>query len=425
MSGWRRDLALFRDPVFALFFATRTLGTLGSSFAPVALAFSVLHLPQGTPQLLSVVLAAEAIPMVGFMLVGGVIADRLPRSRVLRGGLLLSATAFAALGAMMLTGWTPTAALCAAAALSGVGIALIYPALTGLIPEILPVRQLQAGNALLGAARNAAQIIGLVSSGMLVAWVGGAWALMAGAALFGVAAWLATGIPARSAGPAGLSAGGVLGDLRDGWREFVAHEWLWVVVAEWSLMVLFFAAAHGVIGPVIANAELGGAVPWSWILAGEAGGTLLGGLAAMRWRPRRPILAAVLATAVTLPPPFLCLALGAPLPVIIATMAAAGAGFGLFGVLWATTMQLRVPAESLSRVASYDALGSLVFQPVGLLVGGPAVVLLGAHPAMLACGLGLIVVCLLPLASGDVRRLTWASGPPPGRAPLSAGPETR
>lgn len=409
MGGWGRDLALFRDPVFTLFFGTRTLGTLGSSFAPVALAFSVLHLPHGTPQLLSIVLAAEAIPMVGLMLVGGVIADRVPRSRVLRAGLLLSAAAFVLLGLMMLSGWTPLAALVAAAALSGTGIALIYPALTGLIPEILPARHLQAGNALLGMARNGAQILGLVSSGALVALVGGAWSLVAGGALFGVAALLSTALPVRAVRTGGLAAGGLLGDLREGWREFVSHEWLWVVVVEWSLMVLFFAAAHGVIGPVIANDELGGAVPWSWILAGEATGTLLGGLVAMRWRPRRPILAAVLANTITLPVPFLCLGLGAPLAVDIATMAAAGFGFGVFAVMWATTMQLRVRPEALSRVSSYDALGSLLFQPVGLLIGGPATVLLGARTAMLACGIALVVVCLVPLASRDVRTVGWAS----------------
>lgn len=409
MGGWRRDLALFRDPVFTLFFATRTLGTLGSSFAPVALAFSVLHLPHGTPQLLSVVLAAEAIPMVGLMLLGGVIADRVPRSRVLRAGLLLSATAFVLLGLMMGSGWTPLPALVAAAALSGAGIALIYPALTGLIPEILPARHLHTGNALLGMARNGAQILGLVSSGAMVALVGGAAALALGGALFGASAVLSTGLPIGAAQRGGLSAGGLARDLRDGWREFACHEWLWVVVAEWSLLVLFFAAAHGVIGPVIANEELGGPVPWSWILAGEAAGTLLGGLFAMRWRPRRPILAAVATNAATLPVPFLCLALGAPLAVTITTMAAAGFGFGVFGVMWATTMQLRVRPEALSRVSSYDALGSLVFQPVGLLLGGPATVLLGARTAMLGCGLALIVVCLLPLLSRDVRSLGWVT----------------
>lgn len=407
MNAWRDDLALFRDRTFAIFFVARTVGTLGSSFAPVALAFSILHLPDGTPEMLSIVLACESVPMVAFMLLGGVVADRFPRARVLRVGLLLSASAFAALGAMILLSWTPLLALCVAAAVSGTGIALLYPALTGLIPEIVPADRLQAGNALLSLARNGAVVVGLVASGMLVAAVGGAWALLIGASLFAASAVLSLALPLGRARPDGLSAGGVVRDLRDGWREFVSHEWLWVVVATWSMLVLFFAAATGVIGPVLANNELGGAGPWSWILAAEALGNIVGGIVGMRWRPKRPILASVVANAATLPFAFLALGLGAPLVIDLLAMAAAGFGFGIFGVMWSTTMQLRVTPEALSRVSSYDALGSMVFQPLGLLIGGPAVVVLGPHVAMTACGVGLLVVCVAPLLSADVRRLGW------------------
>ena len=407
MSGWGDDLALLREPVMRAFFVTRVLATMGSSFGPVALAFSILHLPEGTPGLLSIVLACQSIPMVAFLLVAGVFADRFPRALVLRTGILMSATAFGLLGLMVLVGWTPLLALGSAAAISGIGIALFYPALTGLIPEIVPAAKLQAGNALLGIARNGAQIIGLVASGAMVALVGGGWSLIVGGALFAVAAALTAALPRRTAASGGLSPRGLVGDLRDGWHEFVSHEWLWVVVAQWSMLVLFFEAAMGVIGPVLANAELGGAAPWSWVLAAEAGGMLVGGILAMRWRPPRPILAAVLATAVALPLPYLSLGLGAPLAVSIVAMAFAGVAFGVFGVVWATIMQLRVAPEALSRVSSYDALGSLVFQPVGLLLGGPAAVLLGPRAAMLVCSVGLAVVCLAPLASRDVRTVGW------------------
>jgi MFS family permease len=407
MGEWGAGFALFRDPVFARFFGVRTLSTLGSSFAPVALAFAVLQLPDGSPELLSIVLACESVPMVAFLLLGGVVADRLPRSRVLVFSMVLSAASSVALGAQILLGWTPLLALGAAAALNGTGIALLYPALTGLIPEILPLGRLQEGNALLGAARNSSQILGLVASGGLVALVGGAWALLLGGTMFVAAAVLASTLPTGERGRSARSAGGVLGDLREGWREFVAHEWLWVVVAVWSLLVLFFAAATGVIGPVLAKAELGGAGPWSWILAGDAIGSLLGGLAAMRWRPQRPMLAAMLLVAMAVPLPFLCMGLRAPLWADIAAMAASGAAFGVFGVVWSTLMQLKIEPGALSRVASYDALGSLIFQPLGLLLGGPASVLFGAGPAMLACGVALVVVCLAPLVSRDVRRVTW------------------
>lgn len=410
MAGLRDDLALLRDRQFTAFFVTRIVGAFGSSFMPVALAFSVLHLPGGTPELLSVVLACESVPMVAFMLVGGLIADRVPRARVLRAGLLLSGAASGALGLLFAAGVDAAWALGGAAALSGIGIALLYPALVGLVPEVLPTESLQAGNALLNVARNGAFIVGLVSSGALVAGVGGAQALLLGAALFGAAALISLVLPVRV--PVVGEGRGFWADLVGGWREFVSHEWLWVVVASWSLLVLFFDAAYGVIGPVLADGELGGAAPWSWILAAQAAGDVVGGLIGMRWRPRRPILVAVVAAAATVPLAFFALGLGAPLWVDLATMFAGGVGFGLFGVMWSTTMQLRVDPEALSRVASYDALGSLVFQPLGLLLGGPAVVALGPRTAMLVCAVGLLIVCLAPLLSADARRVGWPTPQP-------------
>lgn len=405
MSSWRSDLLLLRDRPFALLLAARTASMLGSAFAPVALAFGVLGLPQGSPGLLSLVLACESIPLVAFLLVGGVLADQFPRTRVLLAGELLSMASFVALGAMMLAGFTPPWALGAAAALSGTGMAIVGPAVIGLIGEIVPARHLQTGNALLGFGANAARILGVVVSGVVVAAVGAAWALVVSGAVFGSAAVVVALLPVGAGRGGRLSARGVLGDLREGWDEFVSHEWLWVVVLQWSFLILVFNAAHGVLGPVIADAELGGALPWSWILAGESAGMVAGVLVALRLRPRRPILLPVVLTIPTLPAPFLLLGLGAPLPWTIAAAFAAGVAISIFGVLWNTTMQRQVPAESLSRVSSYDALGSFMFGPIGLLVAGPAAAAFGARPAMVACGVALVVITAAALVSRDVRTL--------------------
>ena len=405
MSSWRSDLALFGDRPFTLLFAARTASMLGSSFAPVALAFAVLHLPQGSPGLLSLVLACESIPLVAFLLVGGVLADHFPRSRILFAGELLSAASFLLLGGMILAGFTPTWALGGAAALSGTGMAIVGPAVTGIIPEVVPTQHLQTGNALLGFGANTARILGVVVSGAVVAAVGGAWALVVGGAVFAVAAVVVALLPRRTGRGGALSVRGAWSDLREGWGEFVSHEWLWVVVLQWSFLVLVLQAAHGVLGPVIADAELGGAVPWSMILAGESAGMVAGVLVALRLRPRRPILVGVAVTVPTLPVPFLLLGLGAPLPWVVAAGFGAGAALSIFGVLWNTTMQREVPAESLSRVSSYDALGSFMFGPLGLLVAGPAAVAFGARPTMIACGAALVVITAAALLSRDVRTL--------------------
>lgn len=410
---------------FALLFATRTTSVLGSAFAPVALAFAVLHLPEGSPSLLSIVLACESIPLVVFLLLGGVLADHFPRARVLIVGQSLSCASFTALGVMMLVGFTPLWALGLAAALSGTGMAIVSPTVTGLIPEIVPSTRLQTGNALLGFGSNSARILGVVVSGAVVAGVGGAWALVVSGGVFAAASVVGLFLPVGAGRGDSLSARGMMADLADGWEEFVSHEWLWVLVLQWSLLLMVFNAAHGVLGPVIADAELGGAGPWSIILAGEAAGMVTGVVVAMRLRPRRPILVAIVVLIPTMPTPFLLLGLGASLPWIVATAFIAGAAMSVFSVLWSTTLQREVPPESLSRVSSYDALGSFMFGPVGLLVAGPVAAHFGARPAMLASGLALIVITAAGLVSRDARTIGWGepatSAAPAAGVPAAAG----
>jgi len=155
---------------------------------------------------------------------------------------------------------------------------------------------------------------------------------------------------------------------------------------------------------VVAKAELGGAPAWTAVLAGEALGAIVGVVIAMAWRPERPILVATLLTFAAAAPQVL-LGLSAPLWVVVVSAFFTGIAFDLFGVLWMTTMQQEVPAESLSRVASYDALGSLMLGPVGLLLAGPAATLFGVHNALIGTGVVSIATTVFALCFPEVRRL--------------------
>lgn len=315
------DAALFRERPFALLWAARTLSMMGSAFAPVALAFGVLALPGATASTLSVVLASEAIPLVLFMLVGGVIGDRFPRQRVMMTGELMNATAFAALGIMLLTGHAPVPALCAAAAITGIGMAVMYPALTGIVPEVVPADRLQSGNALLALGANTARIAGIAASGAAVVWIGGGWALVAAAGLFAAAALMIARL--RMSSRVREAGGSVIGELKEGWDEFRSRQWLWVVVAQFSLLVMGLQAAHGVLGPVVAKTELGGAAAWSAVLVGEAVGMVVGVMVALRLRPQRPIL---FGTLLLFPAALPYLLLGASAPLWSVVLAMFGAG---------------------------------------------------------------------------------------------------
>ena len=393
---------LLADAPFVVLLAARTISMLGMAFAPVALAFSILALPGADAGTLSIVLAAQTIPLVAFMLVGGVVADRYPRSLVLLWGQLLAASAWSVIGAMLLTGYTPLWLLCVASAIAGMSGAAVYPALSGIIPDLVPAHLQQLGNAWLSMGASAARFTGLVASGAVVVWLGGGWAMVFAGALYLVAAGLSALLP--RGGSLAQPEGSPLRQLVDGWGEFRSRQWLFVCVLQWAVLLMVLQASQGVLGPVVAKAELGGAPGWTAVLAGEALGAIVGVAIAMAWRPERPILVATLLTFAAAAPQLL-LGVSAPLWVVVVSAFLTGIAFDLFGVLWMTTMQQEVPAESLSRVASYDALGSLMLGPVGLLLAGPAATLFGVHNALIGTGVVSIATTVFALCFPDVRRL--------------------
>lgn len=429
----RHDLALLRDRQFGLLLAARTCSVLGGAFGPVALSFGVLALPQGTPTLLSAVVAAEAVSMVAFMLLGGVIADRLPRFRVMVAADLGAAAAWGGLAAMLITGWAPVPLLVAVSALAGMATALFYPALTGAVPEVVAAGRLQAANGILRMGMNGARILGFALAGGAVALLGAGWAMALNALLLVASALLIAGLrpsgrrqtvetatPGDEAEP--RQRGNMLRDLREGWREFRSREWLWVVVLQYSFVMMVLQAIMGVLGPVFANEQLGGARGWSLVLAAESSGMLLGVFIAIRARPRRPIQLVVLMTFPLAALP-LGLGLGAPLAVAIGAAFIGGVAVDILTVVWDTTMQREIPADVLSRVSSYDALGSLMFGPIGLLIAGPAVTLLGTRTSLLISAAVVVAASIAALCSPGVRNLSWTR-PDPTPMPRPT-PETR
>ncbi|AOP49281.1 transporter [Streptomyces lydicus] len=384
-----------------LLVAARTLSVLGNGFARVALSFAVLALPGAGPGQLSLVLACQAVPQLAFVLVGGVIADRMSRSRVMVLADLVGAAAYAGLAAMVLTGHAPLWALCLLAVLAGTATALFSPAMDGVIPLLVPAGRLQQANGLLRVGMNGAMLLGLALSGVTVALVGAGWALALNAASFLVSAALIRGLrlPARPrTGTSGWA------ELRDGWREFSGRQWLWAVVAQYAVVVAALNANAGVLGPLAAERDLGGARAWSLIVAAQALGTVAGAGLAARIRVRRPLLVAVVAT-FPLAVPLALLAVRAPVPLIALAMCGAGVASDIFGVLWATTLQREVPEAALSRVSSYDWFGSLAFAPLGLLVAGPVAARIGVGHALAGCAALVVLASAAALLSPQVHGL--------------------
>ncbi|MEU8547492.1 MFS transporter [Streptomyces roseoverticillatus] len=392
-----------RDRNFVLLSWARAVSVLGNGFARVALAFAVLALPGSTPGQLSLVLACQLLPQVLFVLVGGVIADRIPRIRLMVAAELAGAAAYGGLAVMSLTGHAPPAALAVLAAAAGTATALFMPAVTAVVPEIVARERLTEANAALRMGMNVAMVLGLSLSGVVVAGVGAGWALALDALTFLASAGLIAGIrPARAHRRRG---GPGLRDLRDGWREFAARQWLWVVVLQYAFVVAAQSAAVGVLGPLASEESSGGVREWSYVVAAQALGTIAGAGVAARLRPRRPILVAVLAT-FPAALPMVLLGVHAPVwPTVVAAFAAGVAG-DVFGVLWATALQRDVPADALSRVSAYDWFGSLACAPLGMLAAGPLAAAAGPRTGLLCCAAVVVAATAAVLLSPQVRRFS-------------------
>jgi predicted MFS family arabinose efflux permease len=386
---------------FRRYFVGQTTSYLGDGLLPVAISFAVLDLT-GSASDLGLVLAARMVPVVLFLLVGGVWADRLPRHLVMLASDVVRGAVQALLAVLLLTGTAELWHLLVLQALYGVGEAFMRPASTGLLPSIVGAERLQQANSLLAASVNSAYIVGPAVAGVIVAAAGAGTAIAIDAATFAAStvSLALLRVPPEAKRAERLP---FLDDLRAGWREFASRTWLWASVAVASLVLLSVVAPLMVLGPVVADRELGGAKAWGAIAAATGIGALTGSLVAARLRPRRPILAfAVLLTGDALLA--LALALTFPVPVIAVLGFVAGSMEGFAEVVWISALQRRIPPAALSRVSAYDTLGSFVFMPVGFAVAGPVADAVGLEAALAGIAVCAVVLPLTLVAVPGVRK---------------------
>jgi MFS family permease len=408
-----RSLEALGEREFRVLFTGQAVSLLGDGMVNVALAFAVLELT-GSASALGLVLAARLIPLVGFLLAGGVLADRLPRRAVMLVADLVRFASQGAMAALLIAGEAHVWQLAALSAVTGSATAFFNPAATGLLPAVVSPGRLQQANALRGLAMAGGQIAGPAVAGILVAGAGAGWALAADAATFAVSAAFLALLHAPPQAP--LAVRSPLADLREGWVTFRSITWLWTFVAA-AAVGNFVSAAQGVLGPLVAKDALGGAAAWALIVSSMGIGSLAGGTFALHVHPRRPMLVATLAlTACTLP--LALLALELPAAIIAAVGLLSGAGVMISNTVWETTLQQHVPPAALSRVSSYDWFGSLAFQPLGFAVWGPVAETIGVAPALWsAFTIQLLAIAAL-LAVPSIRGLR--GGPPHEPATVAA-----
>jgi MFS family permease len=396
-----RALGVLREGSFARYLGAITVSTLGSGISQVALAFAVLDFGGATD--LGIVLLAREIPMIAFLLVGGVFADRVRRRTILVGSDVVKGCAQLGTAILLFSGAADVWNVALIQVVFGSAAAFSRPATLGLIREAVSDERLQEANALAGLSRNVLQIAGPAIGALIVTAGSPAWALAADAASFFASALLTASM--RLGPTIRLAATSIVGDLRGGWNELVARPWAVAMIVSFGLFQLTFFPAVFVLGPLVAKDALGGAGAWGALLSVNSAGAVLGGLAALRLRVRRPLVVCQLAV---IPAGLLVIALAAPAPILLLGILSAlsGAGFAFGGTLWETALQRNVPVHALSRISSFDWLGSVALNPLGYALIGPIAAVVGMSSTLALAGTlniaTLVVVVLLP----SVRAIT-------------------
>jgi MFS family permease len=397
---WKDSAAPLREKNFRWYFASRFVNTLGNMMAGVALAFAVLDITDSATAL-GWVLAAHTIPMVLFLLWGGVIADRLPRALVLQVSNVASGVTQATIALLVITGTAEIWMIVVLSVVHGLVSAMSFPAMASLLPQLVPRDQLQPANALMSLMRGGLTILGPTVSALLVVTVGPGWGLFVDALTWFASAALLLGV--RIPPPEASGSTGMLADLREGWVFFRSVTWLWVVVLAFGFLNAIQVGAMFTLGPAVAKETIG-EQGWGLVLSAESAGLLLMTIVMLRVPLQRPLLLGMLGISL-LGLPMILLGAHPELALLMIAMFVAGAGTEVFSMGWNLAMQENIEDSMLSRAYSYDALGSFVAMPIGQLAYGPLGAAFGYQKVLVVSGIAYFAICLITLTSRSVRQL--------------------
>jgi MFS family permease len=392
---------VFRHREFRLLLCGQAASTLGDRIVFVALALYVTGI--GSPSDVGIVLAAHALPLVGFILIGGVWADRLPRHRVMVATDLIRFALHALLAVLIFTGSVEIWAIAVIEAAFGTAEAFFRPAYTGLIPQTVPEEEIQQAKAAFGAIETTTEFAGPALATLLVLGVGPGYAFAIDAATFLVSAAFLLQMHPRERGAVGVRTT-VVSELREGWAEVRSRDWIWVIILAFSFALLTSFGPWQTLGATVSIEHYDTRATYGIAVSAMGAGTILGALIGFRWRPRYPMRTGML-LALPWPASFALFALGLPVALLLVIFTVTGTCVALFGIWWETALAERVPPHVLSRVTAYDWMGSLALLPLGYVLAGPLGERLGATEVLVGGSTLALISLTSALAVREVRSL--------------------
>ena len=411
----RLPVVLREEPQYRLLFAGQLLSVVGDRMTAIVLPFAVLAVGGGLAGV-AIVSTAQFAPFAVLALPAGVWSDRFDRKRILIASDTVRLVCQLVAATLLLTGTAGVTSLAILAALYGAADAFFAPAFTGLLPRTVAMHNVQGANAVLGATRSTGAIVGPVLAGLVIAYAGGPGvAVLVDAGTFAVSVaclvFLRPHPPQSGTDAEPPTSTHFFGGLKEGWVEVRSRPWvLWFLGGMGCYSVIVLPAIF-VLGPVLADREMGGARAWSIITAGFGVGALLGNFVLLRWRPRHALrIASLMLIGSSCQAGIIGSGLG--VWVIAGLEVLAGVCVTLFFTLWDTTLQEHIPDRALSRVSSYDYLLSVGCIPVGNIVAGLVSSAVGLRPALIGMSVLGIGASVVVAAVPSIRHLRRAGVEP-------------
>ena len=374
----RGRLGALEEREFRLLWLSRVVSDFGDRFALIGLAFAVLDI-KASAATLGYVFAARAASNLVFLQAAGVWADRVPRQLLMLASDVGRGSTQAVLAFLLLTGRADVWHLIVLAVVYGIAEAFFGPASQGLVPQTVKPEHLHQANAMMSLSRNVTGILGPAAAGVVIAISSTGAAIAVDAATFAVSAAFLAAMRLAFTKPVRQR---FVTELKDGWTEFTRHAWIWVSVVFFGLFHLTALACFFVLAPVIAKRELGGASAYATIMVGAGAGAVVGSLVAMRYKPRRQLVVVFLSTALW-SVVLVGYAVTNSVPAITAAAFLGAMSMNYGAAFWFTALQEHVPPHALSRVSSYDWLGSWLFLPLGYVLVGPVAETIGYTETLL------------------------------------------
>lgn len=404
MTGRAERLGALAEPQFRLLWIGQTTSAAGDALIPIAVAFAVLRIG-GSAGELGLVFSAFTVSRVALVLAGGVWADRLPRQWVMVACDVIRCVFEVGIAILLLGGTAQIWHLALGAAVIGGAGAFFVPASSGLIPQTVSAGRLQQANALMALSRTSTSILGPPVAGLVIALTNIGVIFLIDAATFAVSALSLVLLRPSPREASDRDPQHFFAELAEGWREVVSRRWILAAICTFAITNLA-TGPFFILGPVIAEKQLGGAAAWGLILTGGGIGGLVGGLLALRLHPARPLrIGFLISTLMSLP----AFALAGPMavPAIAIALLLSALVAELSNTWWFTMLQQHIPDHARSRVSSYDWLVSLVFQPLGFMLVAPLSLAIGVAPTLF----GMAGVCLAGnlavLLVRAVREVRW------------------